>query len=323
MPTKQNNSGLGYLPVLIISALVISGTYFGYNWYNNQNSLYQNENKEVEDVLQAATAGGVKDMLSFFLYNYFDAPNLTEFNKGTTGLIVTTSDKLDRCIFAPRASKRTIVKYNYQGKPYGATVFQNVKMQIMPRNIVNKEYAVVALNTGSIIGFNNNVKIINSACGSNIYVIEQPSTPITVDNFPTLVSGEVASIGTSQAKIEFDYAKKTVKVYPSKKGTKLDPSVYRTFVQSGINVKIGEDMYTPQPKLRTLNSKLIKCSGDCNNGFTIEIKDKQLDNPNIRQEIRYIIFPTPPKINYFVVSACGLDLNNNYPNTWVGDICIP
>jgi hypothetical protein len=315
MPTKQNNSGFGYLPVLIISALVISGTYFGYNWYNNQNSLNQTENKEVEDVLQAATAGGVKDLLSFFLYNYFDAPNLTEFNKGTTGLIITTSDQLDRCIFAPRASKRTIVKYNFQGKPFGATVFQNVKMHIMPRNLVNKEFAVVALNTGSLIGFNENVKVIKSACGSNVYVIEQPSTPITPANFSTLVSGQVAPIGTSQARIEFDGAN-TGKVYPSEEGTKLDPSVYRTFVQRGMTVKMNQ--YNENVKARTFNSKAVKCSGDCNNGFTFTINFKPL---NEYEKVNEIIFPAPANTKYDVVSACGRDKNEEKPNTWVNEVC--
>jgi hypothetical protein len=61
MPTKQNNSGFGYLPVLIISALVISGTYFGYSWYSN------NSSQEVENKISAVAEEDMsdKDVLQF------------------------------------------------------------------------------------------------------------------------------------------------------------------------------------------------------------------------------------------------------------------
>lgn len=51
MPTKQNNSGFGYLPILIISAVIISGGLFGYSWYKNFNTT----EKEGDDVLAVVT----------------------------------------------------------------------------------------------------------------------------------------------------------------------------------------------------------------------------------------------------------------------------
>lgn len=51
MPIVKNNQGFGYLPIIAISALVLTGTYFGYTWYTNSlNSTVENT-----DVLAGAT----------------------------------------------------------------------------------------------------------------------------------------------------------------------------------------------------------------------------------------------------------------------------
>lgn len=75
-----NNKGYGFLPVIAISALIITGSYFGYSWYmsndsggsvklnNTEVTLNNNEesNNEDADVLQAASRGKV---------NTFSNPN--------------------------------------------------------------------------------------------------------------------------------------------------------------------------------------------------------------------------------------------------------
>jgi len=68
MLSHQNNKGFGYLPVIAVSALVLTGLYFGYNWYNSQNSTnlksdapleaaapVSNDSEENSDVLAGNT----------------------------------------------------------------------------------------------------------------------------------------------------------------------------------------------------------------------------------------------------------------------------
>lgn len=63
MPDFKNNKGYGILPVIAVSALVLTGAYFGYNLYNQNSIVNRNESNDLaseakfdenSDVLQAA-----------------------------------------------------------------------------------------------------------------------------------------------------------------------------------------------------------------------------------------------------------------------------
>ena len=120
MPTKQNNSGFGYLPVLIISALVISGTYFGYSWYSSnsnqeiEKNIAESSNQEIveSDVLQSTSTTKIPanfnpDKLPI-AWSYIDSPQNGTWNMY---LFITGLDakKLETAVNNLRNSKLQVL----------------------------------------------------------------------------------------------------------------------------------------------------------------------------------------------------------------------
>lgn len=105
-----NNKGYGFLPVIAISALVITGSYFGYSWYmsndtkdnftlnNNEVSLNNNEDA---DVLQASTINlnysNPANWPVVFDYSYLDPKNVGIY-KTRVYIYGKDADKLNNAV---------------------------------------------------------------------------------------------------------------------------------------------------------------------------------------------------------------------------------
>lgn len=226
MPHFSNKgfSPLYLLLTISLTTLVLIATY---------TYFYINTNNSSENVLQATSPSQTNMNISSFLFqNLFGVQNLNEFNRATTPLIIASSNNINlpnNCIFQPRASKPLNVGYRFNSKQYTASIYQNVPIQVLPKNTSQKRYAVVIIPNTALIGFKNTTNLLKHSCGNNIYILEQPQTPITTGNFINLIagSGSVTPTATTSPK-----PPKTAKIYVNTKNEYTFVSVLTTLTTS-------------------------------------------------------------------------------------------
>ena len=267
---KTNNKGFGGLPVLILMLSLSVLSFVGYQYYSSLNKLVDTAIEEVnsEDVLQATSNSVPKDLNNFFFRYFLNSENLSEYNRGTEATILSTSKEFKNCIFSQRSSKPINVYYTLAGRNYSAKIFQNVKLQTLPDYTYEENYAVIIPSVNAAISFNTNSGIIKSNCGptQGIFILQQPSTPITQASFNSLVTEDKVMIPEIKAEILITPEKnnQTFLTVTPTGDEKANLLVNDLFKKKGIMVRLDNK--------KTLIIKETSCVlGGCAKGFKMRI----------------------------------------------------